>query len=101
MSKKTFAFPMVFLTGTDTGSASGGATGYGNMDDDLQFGWYNWLGMFYDQDFNGDSEPGTWADYVAWWQSHSTWTEEEFKAANGGNGYSNPIDPPPIGPSEP
>ena len=98
MKKKGFAFPSVFLDdetpfgpgvsptpglGTFTGSTGSNGNAVGN-----QMNFDAWKGNLGYEDLTGDGAPGTWDDYVAWWQSQG-FSPEQFAEVNGTD-FNNP-----------
>ena len=79
MSKRDFDIPFVNASVLPTGESGviGPGSGTGTPDDDVQFDFEMWAIIMADfpeiLDANGDGVPGTYADYVAWWNSHENW----------------------------
>lgn len=67
MSKKKFAFPIVFLSGMGTGEGPDPGHGTGQGSPDIEpWDFEMWSVMFDEDDSNGNGIPGEWEDYVAW-----------------------------------
>lgn len=94
MAKKIFGMPVIVALSTGDGNVVGPGSGGSTTDlEDNYWDYEMWVVIAADTDVYDlvdDGEEGSWADYVAWWKSHSDWDEDLFKSVNNGIGYDGP-----------
>ncbi len=94
MAKKIFGMPFVIAMSTGESEVVGPGSGGSTPDIDEPWDYETWgiIAQDFPAIYNLDTsdEEGSWNDYVLWWQSHSGWDEETFKAINGVGYDGNP-----------